>query len=85
VISGRIDRLLVRGKQVRLIDFKTGRSVPEDATKVAKPHLRQMAHYVAALETVFPDHDIQAALLFTHGPKLLELPDALLRPHRPAI
>ncbi|MBK8374489.1 double-strand break repair helicase AddA [Sphingorhabdus sp.] len=85
VISGRIDRLLIEGECVRLLDFKTSRSVPVSAATVPLPYLRQMAHYVAALETIFPSHKIEAALLFTHAPKLIELPAELLKPHRPAI
>jgi ATP-dependent helicase/nuclease subunit A len=84
VISGRIDRLVVEPGLVRILDFKTGRSVPADANAVAVPYLRQMAHYVAALQTIFPDARVEAALLFTFAPKLILLPDAILAPHKPA-
>jgi ATP-dependent helicase/nuclease subunit A len=84
VITGRIDRMIVEPGRVRIIDFKTGRSVPEDAQGVIIPYLRQMAHYVAALETIFPDSSVEASLLFTHTPRLVRLPDAVLQPHKPA-
>jgi len=41
------------------------------------------AAYVAALERVFPGRQVKAALLYTEGPRLVTLPDALMRLHRP--
>ena len=83
VVSGRIDRLVVTPGHIRLLDFKTGRSVPADANSVAIPYLRQMAHYVAALEVIFPAASVEAALLFTHAPRLVELPPGLLAQYKP--
>ena len=73
-----------RDPVVRLVDFKTGRSVPADESGVITPYLRQMAHYVAALEAIFPDRVVEASLLYTHAPRLIRLTDALLAPHKPA-
>jgi ATP-dependent helicase/nuclease subunit A len=85
VIAGTADRLLVTPERVRVVDFKTGRTVPQTVAQVATAHLRQMAAYVAALEIVFPDRPIEAALLFTAGPRLLVLPPDLLVRHRPGV
>jgi ATP-dependent helicase/nuclease subunit A len=84
VITGRIDRLVVEPGLVRVVDFKTGRSVPDSENDVIVPYLRQMAHYVAALEMIFPGCVVEASLLFTHGPKLVPLSDAILAPYKPA-
>lgn len=84
VITGRVDRLVIEPGLVRLVDFKTGRSVPADESGVIVPYLRQMAHYVAALETIFPDSRVEASLLFTHAPRLITLSDAILAPYKPA-
>jgi ATP-dependent helicase/nuclease subunit A len=84
VISGRIDRLIVEPGLVRAIDFKTGRSVPDDETRVPTPYLRQMAHYAAALQTIFPDSAIEVSLLFTDAPRLITLSEAILAPYKPA-
>ena len=78
VIAGTVDRLLVDAAQVLVVDFKTGARVPATAADVPAYYLRQMAAYVAALRVVFPGRDVQAALLFTEGPALIALPDALL-------
>jgi len=83
VISGRIDRLLVQDGKVSLLDFKTGKNVPKGADNVPTAFLKQVAHYVAALEVIFPDHEVDAALLYSFGPKLIRLSDAILAPYKP--
>jgi ATP-dependent helicase/nuclease subunit A len=83
VITARVDRLLIEDDRIRLIDFKTGRHVPVDANAVSVPNVRQMAHYVAALESIFAPRKVEAALLYTHGPSIIELPEALLAAHKP--
>ncbi|MEY2884592.1 MAG: hypothetical protein RL490_2316 [Pseudomonadota bacterium] len=83
VIAGSVDRLLVTPDTITIIDFKTGRRVPASAATAEPYHLKQMAAYAAALAQVFPGRAIRAALLFSEGPALIELPDALLQLHRP--
>jgi ATP-dependent helicase/nuclease subunit A len=83
VIAGTADRLLVTPERVRVIDFKTGRAVPTAPGDIPAAHLRQMAHYVAALEVIFPDRPVDAALLYTSGPALHPLPRELLAAYRP--
>jgi ATP-dependent helicase/nuclease subunit A len=83
VITGRIDRLLVEDGNVRIVDFKTSRRVPKSPGDVNLSELRQMAHYVAAIERIFPAHKVSAALLFTYAPAMIELSEADLAPHRP--
>jgi ATP-dependent helicase/nuclease subunit A len=78
VIAGTVDRLLVRDDVVRVVDYKTGRTVPRDVEEVPDYHLRQMAAYHAALQVIFPGARIEAALLYTAGPRLIVLPDVLV-------
>lgn len=82
VVHGVIDRLVISPDVVRLIDFKTGR-VPDNVDAIPVPHLRQMAAYAAALAAVFPGRRIEAALLYSAGPKLFALDEARLDPHKP--
>ena len=84
VINGRVDRLLIEDDKISVIDFKTGKFVPTDENALPKAFLRQMAHYVAALEVIFAGRKVEASLLFTHGPKLIQLSEAILAPHKPA-
>lgn len=82
VVNGVIDRLVVGADTVRLVDFKTGR-VPQAEGDISPSHLRQMAAYAAAIAVIFPDHSIEASLLYTAGPRLFLLGDAQLAPHKP--
>ena len=83
VIAGRIDRLLVGENEVHIVDFKTSRRVPGNIAEIALSEIRQMAHYVAAMERIFPEHCVTATLLYTSGPKMIELTDADLAPYKP--
>lgn len=83
VIAGTVDRLLVTDATVTVIDFKTGRQAPATLADVPPYHLRQMAAYRAALQVIFPGREVRAALLYTAGPVLFDLPDAVLAPYKP--
>ncbi|WP_422343889.1 double-strand break repair helicase AddA [Parasphingorhabdus sp.] len=84
VVSGTVDRLLITDDLVKVVDFKTGRVVPKEAEQAPRAYLRQMAAYVSALEKILPDRPVKAALLYTHGPTLLELSDTLIEQHKPS-
>lgn len=83
VISGQIDRLVHTGTELMIVDFKTNRPPPALARDVAPLYLKQMATYRAALRRIFPDLPVRAFLLWTDGPKCMELPDELLVPLAP--
>ena len=72
VIAGTVDRLLVEERQVSVLDFKTGR-VPESASAIPAAHRAQMEAYRQALRVIFPGSDVRAALLYTNGPKLIDV------------
>jgi ATP-dependent helicase/nuclease subunit A len=44
-----------------------------------------MAAYAAALEVTYPGRAVTVAVLYTHGPALIELPPELLARHKPAL
>ncbi|HEY0270264.1 MAG TPA: double-strand break repair helicase AddA [Sphingomonas sp.] len=83
VIAGTIDRLLVTDSEVTIVDFKTGRRVPDGPAAVSVHHLDQMGAYAAALAVIFPGRAITAALLYTAGPVLIPLSAATLADHKP--
>jgi ATP-dependent helicase/nuclease subunit A len=72
VIAGTVDRLLVEANRVYVIDFKTGK-VPATGGDIPNAHRAQMAAYADALQVIFPGRSISASLLYTSGPKLIEL------------
>ncbi|RZK03718.1 MAG: double-strand break repair helicase AddA [Novosphingobium sp.] len=82
VVSGKIDRLLIEPTRVRLVDFKTARRPPLDASEVPVATLRQMAAYAAALEVAYPGRAVEAALLYTAAPRLIVLPADVLAEHK---
>jgi ATP-dependent helicase/nuclease subunit A len=77
-ISGRIDRLVVLADRVLVVDFKTNRPSPPVIEAADSAYLRQMAVYAAALSEVFPGRRIEAALVWTDGPKLMPVPEKLM-------
>jgi len=85
VVAGTVDRLLVQPDRIMLIDFKTSRRAPANLDQVPEHHLRQMGAYAAALAVIFPDRQIEAALLYTSGPTLIPLPRAVLEAHKPGL
>ncbi|MEQ1725365.1 MAG: double-strand break repair helicase AddA [Sphingopyxis sp.] len=85
VIAGTVDRLLVSARDVRVIDYKSGRFVPASVGEVPVGYLKQMAAYVAALRVIFPNHAVSAALLFSEGPRLILLPDTVIEQHKPKL
>ncbi|MBU6165085.1 MAG: double-strand break repair helicase AddA [Alphaproteobacteria bacterium] len=84
VIAGSIDRLLVTDADVLAVDFKTGARVPADLAAVPPAHVAQMAAYAAALAAVFPGRRVRAALLYTAGPRLIELDGDALTTWQPS-
>ncbi|HEX8569425.1 MAG TPA: double-strand break repair helicase AddA [Caulobacteraceae bacterium] len=76
--SGRLDRLLVTPERVLVVDFKTNRPAPSRIEDADEAYLAQMAVYVAVLRAVFPGRAVEAALLWTDGPDLMPVPDAVV-------
>ncbi|MER9583449.1 double-strand break repair helicase AddA [Mesorhizobium sp. M0276] len=83
-ISGKIDRLAVTPDAVSIVDYKTNRPAPASLAEVPPAYVLQLALYRALLQPLYPGRAVQAALLFTEAPRLIELPasamdDALAR------
>ncbi|HEX7799313.1 MAG TPA: PD-(D/E)XK nuclease family protein, partial [Asticcacaulis sp.] len=78
MLSGRIDRLVIAPGRVLIIDYKSNRPAPDRAEDAAVAYQRQMAGYVALLRRIHPDKAVEAALLWTDGPKLTPLSEALV-------
>ncbi|GEO82585.1 double-strand break repair helicase AddA [Pararhodospirillum oryzae] len=78
VVSGQVDRLLVEPGRVLVADYKTNRPPPARVEDVERGVLRQMAAYRAVLRRVFPGRSVEGVLIWTDGPRVMPLPDALL-------
>lgn len=78
-IAGRIDRLAVTEDAVYIIDYKTGRKVPELESEVPQPYIKQMDAYRQLVQKIYPDKTVYCGLLWMTGPKLIVLSEALLQ------
>ncbi len=83
VVSGQVDRLVVAAQSVMIVDYKTNRPAPSSESKVPALYLRQMAAYRAVLAGIYPDRRIESCLLWTDGPRIMQLSDHLLAGHAP--
>ena len=75
--------LLVTDAELLLVDFKTNRPPPTRAEDVHPMYLKQMAAYRAVVANIYPGRAVKCALLWTDGPMLMPLPDALLEKYKP--
>ena len=82
VVYGIADRLLVSENKVTVVDFKTTKRPPGLPEDIPRQTLRQMAAYVCALEKIYPDRKVRAAVLYTHSPVLFEIADDQIMQHK---
>jgi ATP-dependent helicase/nuclease subunit A len=78
VVAGQVDRLVVRPEGVTVVDFKTNRPPPREASAVPAGYVRQMAAYRAVIRRIYPDRPVRCALIWTDGAFATILPDDLL-------
>ena len=78
LVSGQIDRLVVTGSEVLIVDFKTNQQPPSDRAEVPPAYVRQLAFYRAVLGQLYPQRAVRAALLWTEAPEFMEIPASAL-------
>ena len=76
-VSGQVDRLVVSNDGVLIADYKSDRAVPTDLHAV-ESYVAQLGLYRAVLSRLYPGKRVRAALVFTSGPRLIELPEAAM-------
>jgi ATP-dependent helicase/nuclease subunit A len=81
-LSGQIDRLVVTGDAVVIVDYKTMRPVPRGEAEIPRAYLDQLAAYEAAVSAVYPGKPVRCALLWTDGPSLMPVSAERLAAHR---
>jgi ATP-dependent helicase/nuclease subunit A len=77
-VSGQVDRLAVTESAVLIADYKSDRMVPRRAEDIPQNYVAQLALYRAVLRLLYPNHEVRAALVWTRGPSLIEVPSAML-------
>jgi len=81
VVSGQIDRLVVLEDEVWVVDFKSNRPAPMQVLHVSQQYLRQLSAYRGALASLYETKTIRCFLLWTEGPRLMEIPPDMLTAH----
>jgi ATP-dependent helicase/nuclease subunit A len=77
-LIGQLDRLVDLGSEILIVDYKTNRPPPTKAEQVAAAYLFQLAAYRLALREIYAGRRVKTALLWTYGPRIMAIPDALL-------
>ena len=75
-ISGQIDRLAATDREILIADFKTGRA--RDAAETPPGYLAQLALYRAAVAPLYPGRRTRVFLVWTEGPRIVEIPEESL-------
>jgi ATP-dependent helicase/nuclease subunit A len=73
-LTGKIDRLVVAGETVLILDYKTNRPSPANERSVPEAYLFQLAAYRLGIARIFPGKTVEAAILWTDGLRYMKLP-----------
>src|SRR3954468_4722444 len=73
LVSGQIDRLVVRPDEVLIVDFKTNQAAPKSAAAAPAAYVRQLALYRAVLSRLYPQKPVRAVLLWTEALEYMEI------------
>ena len=77
-VSGRMDRLVITPDRVLVVDYKTNRPAPARIEDADPAYVLQLAVYAAILRDLYPDRAVEAALVWTDGPRLMAVPQAMM-------
>ena len=77
-LHGVIDRLIVTPDTVIAVDFKSNATVPELPAQCPEGVLRQMGAYAHALAQIYPDRQVETAIIWTRTATLMPLPHDLV-------
>ena len=57
-----------------ILDYKTYRPAPANLAGVPVEHVAQLAIYAELVQAIYPGRKVRTLLLYTHAPRLIELP-----------
>jgi ATP-dependent helicase/nuclease subunit A len=78
IVNGRVDRLLITDAEILIVDYKTDRPSPPSWEGVGLAYIAQLAAYRAVLTQRWPNRPIRCLLVWTDGPRLMEIPPSAL-------
>jgi ATP-dependent helicase/nuclease subunit A len=73
--TGRIDRMVVLPERVLIVDYKTQRQIPDRPEQIPLAIHKQLQRYKAAISQLYPDRQVQTAILWTSGPCWMPVED----------
>ena len=73
-MMGYIDRLIVTDSTITAVDFKSNAGIPDTIQQTPKGILAQQGAYLMALKQIYPDHDIDIAILWTRTGQIMSIP-----------
>jgi len=71
IISGQIDRLVVDGDCVKIIDYKTNRPAAQTAKDIPLLYRKQLSAYRELVEKLYPDKRVETYILWTDTANLM--------------
>lgn len=72
-IVGQADRLALLENEVWIVDYKTNRPPPTEASAIPAVYRAQMEAYRSVLQAIYPGRTVRCFLLWTYGPMLMEV------------
>jgi len=73
LVSGQIDRMLIRTDEILIVDYKTNRPPPQDPKDVPEAYKLQLKAYSDIVAKIYEGKTIRTFLLWTDGPRLMEV------------
>lgn len=65
ILSGQIDRLIIKPDRILIVDFKSNRPSPKSQQEIPQKYREQLKAYKQAISMAYPDTPIETALLWT--------------------
>ena len=78
-LMGTIDRLILSPDRVLIVDYKSNTLVPDAPGEVPEGILRQLGAYAHILAQIYPDRQVETAILWTAAPRLMRLDPDIVR------
>ncbi|MDR2098848.1 MAG: double-strand break repair helicase AddA [Rickettsiales bacterium] len=69
----RIDRLVFKGDEIWIVDYKSDARSPRDASGIPEKYKLQLAAYRDAVSQIYPDKKIRSAILWLETSELMEV------------
>lgn len=70
-LFGTIDRLILTPERVLAIDYKSNARIPASVTDLPEGLRRQLRAYAGALRQIYPDRQVETAILWTRNGELM--------------